>query len=260
MDGQGAVQLHPASPQAYEQQHGVGCPLQARRELHTHPRPQRRPPFLQLQRCEPSASMSPPRSHPPCCTAPPRTPGPTFTTAVQERDHIKAVGVGNLPAVRHLGKGGCGSVELVRVQLPGRTVHLARKTIEKIPRERVLAEGSSQAAAAAFCHHVIVPYSTAYDVATSSGHILMEAAPHGTLYRLNKVCVCGGGGRRAAGAATTAALALCGGGGGGGRGRRGWQHASVGPQQRVQVVGMAGGGVGQQCHGAAMSGFLIHKY
>ncbi|GLC36720.1 hypothetical protein PLESTB_000790000 [Pleodorina starrii] len=125
-------------------------------------------------------------------------------------------GIAGLAPVMALGEGGEGLVDLVRLDLPGRTLHLARKATRTcLPAYALSASGAGTAAAAAAvlgmraqkvsykfpyeffdrevlamkavkdCGFVIRFQAAAYDHEAGQGFILMEAAPYGTLEDLH---------------------------------------------------------------------------
>ncbi|GIL86449.1 hypothetical protein Vretimale_11639 [Volvox reticuliferus] len=130
-------------------------------------------------------------------------------------------GIGGLPPVMALGEGGEGLVDLVRLNLPGRTVHLARKATRTcLPAFALSMAGSGPTVGAmlGFRSQEQVKYSfpfeffdrevkamkmvkdsgfvirfqaATYDHEAGQGFILMEAAPYGTLEDLHAaLCRC----------------------------------------------------------------------
>ncbi|GIL64449.1 hypothetical protein Vafri_18367 [Volvox africanus] len=156
--------------------------------------------------------------------APRRTPPPAWS-AVGGRDELSQEekewlfgqpgGIGGLTPVMALGEGGEGLVDLVRLDLPGRTVHLARKATRTCLPAFALSSGGPGPAVATmlgFRSQQQVSYrfpfeffdrevkamkavkdsgfvirfqAAAYDHEAGQGFILMEAAPYGTLEDLH---------------------------------------------------------------------------
>ncbi|GLI67747.1 hypothetical protein VaNZ11_012000 [Volvox africanus] len=155
---------------------------------------------------------------------PRRTPPPAWS-AVGSRDELSQEekewlfgqpgGIGGLSPVMALGEGGEGLVDLVRLELPGRTVHLARKATRTCLPAFALSSGGPGPAVATmlgFRSQQQVSYrfpfeffdrevkamkavkgsgfvvrfqAAAYDHEAGQGFILMEAAPYGTLEDLH---------------------------------------------------------------------------